>query len=162
LSSVYIETTIPSYLTAWPAKNLIAAAHQAITKEWWELRRTSFELFTSELVLSEAAAGDREAAKLRLEVMEGIPVLLSNDRVEWISDELVRDGLIPSSAAADAIHIAIAAVHRMTYLLTWNCRHIANAEKLPQIERFLARNHFHVPVVCTPEELLGDSDGDNS
>ena len=158
MPSVYIETTIPSYLTAWPARNLIAAAHQAITREWWALRRDSFQLFVSQLVITEASAGDLAAAELRLDALAGIPLLPFTDAVEWIASELARLGLVPANAAADAFHVAFASVHALDYLLTWNCRHIANAERLPAIEKFLSDNGFSVPNVCTPEELMGDVD----
>jgi hypothetical protein len=153
LQSVYIETTIPSYLTAWPARNLIAAAHQAITREWWSLRRDSFHMFISQLVITEASA-----AQLRLEALAGIPLLPFTDSIEWIAGELARLGLVPSNAAADAFHVAFASVHAVDYLLTWNCRHIANAERLPAIETFLRDNGFSIPNVCTPEELMGNDD----
>ena len=159
MDSVYVETTIPSYLTSWPAKNLVAAAHQAITREWWDSRRDSFQLYTSQLVIVESRGGDASAAQLRIDALHGIPVLSLTKDVEWIAGELEEKQLVPPSAGADAFHIGYAAVHRMTYLLTWNCRHIANAERLPAIERFLAENGYHVPIVCTPEELMGD---DNS
>jgi hypothetical protein len=162
LPSVYIETTIPSYLTAWPAKNLIAAAHQALTREWWELRRHEFDLFTSQLVIEEGSTGDPSAAQVRLDVLQGIPRLVSSETVEWIAAELERLALLPPKASADAFHIGYASAHRVDYLLTWNCRHIANAERLPAIQKFLADNGHHVPVVCTPEELMGDSDETNS
>jgi hypothetical protein len=162
LPSVYIETTIPSYLTAWPDKNLVAAAHQATTREWWELRRHRFELFTSQLVIQEASDGDPSAAQLRLDALRGIPILPLSDKVEYIAAELERLRLVPPKAGADAFHIGYASAHRMDYLLTWNCRHIANAERLPAIERFLADNGHHVPIVCTPEELMGDFDENNS
>ena len=158
MQSVYIETTIPSYLTAWPARNLIAAAHQAVTREWWVLRRNSFRLFVSQLVITEASAGDLAAAQLRLGALVGIPLLPSTDSVEWIASELGRLSLVPANAAADAFHVAFASVHAVDYLLTWNCRHIANAERLPGIKVFLRDNGFAVPNVCTPEELMGDVD----
>ena len=158
MQSVYIETTIPSYLTSWPARNLIAAAHQAITREWWSLRRDRFHLFVSQLVITEASSGDPAAAQLRLDALAGIPLLPFTDSVEWIAGELARLGLVPSNAAADAFHVAFASVHAVDYLLTWNCRHIANAERLPAIEKFLRDNGFSVPNVCTPEELMGDVD----
>lgn len=158
MDSVYIETTIPSYLTAWPTKNLVTAAHQALTREWWDKRRTSFELFTSELVLAEAAAGDPTAARFRLEALADLTSLPFTDEVKLIGDELSARGLVPPNATADALHIAYAAAHRMTYLLTWNCRHIANAERLPAIEQFLEDQGCHIPIVCTPEELMGDVD----
>ena len=132
--------------------------HQAITREWWELRRDSFQLFVSQLVIVEASAGNPAAAQLRLDALAGIPLLPSTDSVEWIAAELERLGLVPVNAAADAFHVAFASVHAVDYLLTWNCRHIANAERLPSIEVFLRDNGFAVSNVCTPEELMGDVD----
>jgi len=158
MASIYVETTIPSYLTAWPAKNVVAAAHQVITKEWWASQRSRFQLFTSELVLLEASYGDAEAVKLRLAVLQDISVLSWTPKIEWISSELLRLHLVPPNAAADSLHIAFAAVHSMDFLITWNCKHIANAERLPFIEAFLFRNGFHVPKVCTPEWLMGEID----
>jgi hypothetical protein len=159
--SVYVETTIASYLTAWPTKNLVAAAHQAVTREWWATRRHRFELFTSQLVVEEASAGDVDAAQRRLATLQGIPRLELFGEVQWIAEELKRLGLVPKPAGADALHIGYASIHNLDYLLTWNCRHIANAEKLPAIEQFLADSGFHVPIVCTPEELMGDPDETN-
>ena len=161
LQSVYLETTIPSYLTAWPARNLIAAAHQSITREWWAIRRDSFRLFVSQLVITEASFGDPNAVQLRMDALEGIPLLPFTEAVEWIASELERLGLVPANAAADAFHVAYASVHAVDYLLTWNCRHIANAERLPAIEAFLRDNGFAVPNVCTPEELMGYGDTTN-
>lgn len=158
MPSVYLETTIPSYLTAWPSRSLVAAAHQAITREWWTLRRADFELCVSQLVIAEISAGDATAARLRLDSITGIPTLPMTDEVEWIASEMERLGLVPPSAAADAFHVGYASAHSIDYLLTWNCRHIANAERLPAIRTFLQQNGFSIPIVCTPEELMGDHD----
>jgi predicted nucleic acid-binding protein len=155
LPSLYLESTIPSYLTAWPANDLIAAAHQAMTREWWQLRRDDFELYTSQLVIEEISAGDPTAAKLRLAALDQIRLLPLTDEVEWIATELSRKSLVPKNAEADAFHIAFATSHKLDYLLTWNCKHIANAERLPSIEKFLSDSSFHIPIVCTPEELMG-------
>jgi hypothetical protein len=156
--TLYLESTIPSYLTAWPAKDLIAAAHQAITREWWELRRHQFNLHSSQLVVEEISAGDPVAAEQRLAALQEATMLPLTESVEWIAGELARLSLVPESATADGFHIAYASAHHMKYLLTWNCRHIANAERLPAIERFLEQNGLFVPIVCTPEELMGDTD----
>ena len=135
----------------------MAAAHQAITREWWEKRRHHFELFTSQLVIEEATDGDPIAANLRVASLAGITLLESSDTVEWIAGELERLALVPPNAAADAFHIGYASDYGIDYLWTWNCRHIANAERWPGIARFLAESGLHVPVVCTPEELMGDT-----
>jgi hypothetical protein len=158
MPSVYLETTIPSYLTAWPSHNLVMAAHQAITREWWETQLRRFELFASQLVIEEASAGDETASALRLTALDQITVLASTSTVEWIAVELARLALVPPNAAADAFHIGYASAYVMDYLLTWNCRHIVNAERWPEITNFLRRSGLHVPVACTPEELMGDLD----
>lgn len=130
---VYVETTIPSYLTAWPSRDLVRAAQQQVTREWWD-RRATYDLFVSRLVLLECQAGDPTAAADRMAALAGIPVLEPTDEVATLADALVREVPLPPRAAADALHIATAAVHGMNYLLTWNCTHIANATFRPQIE----------------------------
>src|SRR2546430_8489882 len=117
--SVYVETTVPSYLTAWPSRDLVRAAHQQITREWWA-RRDGFELYTSRLVVQECQAGDPEAAAERLAALAGIPLLEQETDLADLAAALLRDVPLPAKAA-DALHIATAAVHGMQYLLTWNC-----------------------------------------
>jgi len=154
--SVYLETTIVSYLAANPSHDLVAAAHQRITHDWWENRRSAFRLYVSQLVIEEAEAGDADAAGRRMSYLTGIPVLELREEVLTLAGKLIEQGPIPAKAVADAIHIATAATHGMDYLLTWNLRHIANAEIRGQIERTCRRQGIEPPVLCTPEELLGD------
>lgn len=149
---VYIETTIPSYLTAWSSRDLVRAAHQQITREWWE-RRDAFELLVSRLVLVECQAGDPTAAVARLAALDGIPLLEQTAEAVALARALVRDVPLPPKAAADAIHIATAAVHGVQYLLTWNCTHIANAVFRPQIEAACRAAGYEPPLICTPQEL---------
>jgi predicted nucleic acid-binding protein len=152
---VYIETSIVSYLTARPSRDLIVAGHQQLTHDWWQHRRPLFDIFVSELVIQEAGRGDAEIAAKRLAVLEDVSQLeIRADAVE-LSRALLTRGPLPSKAAADALHIAIAAVHGVEYLLTWNCKHIANAEMRPMIERVCREQGFEPPVLCTPEELMG-------
>lgn len=127
---VYIETTIPSYLTSRPHPNLIIAAHQQITQTWWEVRRKHFGLFVSPFVVEEAGDGDEEAARKRLAVLDGIPQLVVTDAAERLAAVLLTKGAIPKTVATDAAHVAVATVHRMDYLLTWNCKHLANASRM--------------------------------
>jgi len=155
--SVYVETTVPSYLTAWRSRDLVRAAHQQITQEWWA-RRDKFDLFTSRLVLQECQAGDSEAAKDRLAALAGIPLLLQKPEVIGLAEALVRDVPLPPKAAADALHIATAAVHGIKYLLTWNCTHIANVALRTQIEMVCRAAGFEPPLICTPEELSPPGD----
>jgi len=131
--SVYIETSIPSYLTARPSRDVRAAAWQQIIGQWWDEARAAYDLFTSELTLVEASAGDPEAPKRRLESIKDIPELEIDEEVQKFAEQLIAEGGVPDTAEADALHLAVAAVHRMDYLLTWNCQHIDNAAKKPII-----------------------------
>lgn len=158
--SVYIETSIPSYLTARPSREIVAAAWQQITAEWWELARQHFELFTSELTLVEASAGHPEAAEKRLAVLRDIPRLEIQEEVQALAERLISQGGIPALAEADALHVAVAAVHGIDYLLTWNCRHIDNAVRKPVIRSICLDSGYPYPEICTPMELLPEKDED--
>jgi hypothetical protein len=127
MSRLYLETTIPSYLTSRPSRDLIIAGHQQVTKEWWEKRGYAFQLYISQLVVDEASAGDPVAARERLKVLQGLPLLDITPEVTELASGILASGRIPRKVATDAAHIAIAAVHGMDFLVTWNCAHIANA-----------------------------------
>jgi predicted nucleic acid-binding protein len=150
--TVYLETTIPSYLTAWPSRDLIRAAHQQLTREWW-VRREAFELYSSFLVVQECQAGDARAAADRLAALAGIPLLEQRKEAAELVKALMSEVPLPERASADALHIALAAVHGMQYLLTWNCTHIANAVLRPHIEAVCKAAGFEPPLICTPQEL---------
>lgn len=150
---VYLETTIASYLTALPTRDLIRAAHQQITTEWWQ-GRDRFDLFVSEAVLQEAAAGDTEASVRRLTALQGIRVLEATAEVAKLAHRLVTGGAVPAKAAVDAVHIAVAAVNGLDFRLSWNCTHIANAATRGRIEQACRAAEVVPPVICTPEELL--------
>ncbi len=152
---VYLETTIISYLTAKPSRDLIIAAHQELTHEWWEKRRKYFDLFVSQLVIQEASAGDKDAAKKRLSVLASIPLLELNENVTSLAGDLIKEKALPKKAVEDALHIAIAITHGVDYILTWNCKHIANAEKQHSITTTCHKKDFEAPIICTPEELMG-------
>jgi predicted nucleic acid-binding protein len=151
---VYLETTIPSLLTAWPSRDLIIAADQQVTKEWWCTRRRDFELFVSQVVLDEAAEGDKTAAAERLAEIHELPILEVNGEVEHVARALLNSGLIPVKASNDALHLAVAAVHQMHFLLTWNCRHLANAAIGGQLAATCRQAGFEMLVICTPRELM--------
>ena len=152
---LYLETTVPSYLTAWPSRDLIRAGHQQLTKEWWQTRRSGFDIYISQFVLDEAAAGDTEAARERLAALQGLPILDVSGEVVDLARALNASLALPEKAVTDAAHIATAAVHGMHFLLTWNCAHIANAEMFVAIERVCQEHGYSCPVICTPEELMG-------
>jgi hypothetical protein len=152
-SKVYLETTVISYLTALPSRDIVQAAHQQITREWWG-SRDRFELFVSEAVLQEAARGNAEAAARRLAALEGLPVLAVGAEVSELAERFVQVSAIPAKAAIDAVHIAVAVVSGMDYLLTWNCTHIANAAIRAKIEHTCRSAGLQPPIICTPEELM--------
>lgn len=153
---VYVETSVVSYLTARQSRDLVRAARQEVTLEWWDRRRKEFDLYISALVLQEAGQGDREAARKRLEALDGLPLLKLTDEAVVLAEALLKEGPLPAKAADDAIHLALATVSEMDFLLTWNCRHLANAELSGPAARFLRAKGYEPPVVCTPEELMGE------
>jgi hypothetical protein len=156
MPNVYLETTIVSYLTARPRRNLVVAAHLALTAERWNSRRQQFSLFVSRLVLDEAGAGDPEMAARRLAELGDFPILPLNEEAMELAQSFLDSGLMPEKAIDDALHVAVATLHRMDYLLTWNCRHIANAEILRGLTGLCGRAGFELPALCTPEQLMGD------
>ncbi len=151
---VYVETTVVSYLTARPSRDLIVAGHQQITHDWWDTRRGDYELCVSQLVFQEAGDGDPQAAQERLAVLATMTQLGIKDEAVSLAEELVRAGALPTKAENDALHIAVAAVHLVPYLVTWNCRHMANATMRARIESVCASKGFKAPIICTPEEMM--------
>ena len=152
-AKVFLETSVISYLTASPSRDIVSAAHQQITREWWN-QRSRFDLFVSQAVLREAARGDTEAAARRLAAVKGIPVLAVTAEASELAEQFLRETVLPAKAAIDAIHIAVAVVSGMDYLLTWNCSHIANARIRIRIEETCEDVGLQAPVICTPEELM--------
>jgi predicted nucleic acid-binding protein len=151
---VYIETTVVSYLTARPSRDVVIAGHQQITHEWWDTQRESYQLCISQLVRKEAGAGDATAAEERLDRLNAMTLLETSDEALDLAKELIQAGALPAKAADDALHIAVAAMNGIPYLLTWNCRHLANATMRPVIEKVCAGKGVKAPIICTPEELL--------
>ncbi len=156
MKTVYIETSIVSYLTSRPSRDVRAAAWQQLTLQWWEQERPRFEVFSSELVAAEAEAGDTTAARKRLGILDGLPVLPVDAFAKTLASRLISEGGVPSSAQADALHIAVACVNEMDYLLTWNCRHIDNAAAKPAIRMICVNASYTCPEICTPLELLSE------
>jgi predicted nucleic acid-binding protein len=152
--TVYVENSVISYLTAWRAQgNLRVAAHQDLTREWWDTKRYEFDLYVSTVVIEEAQDGDPLAAAARLAVVADLPVLDVTKEARDLAAILLRDTQLPAKANADALHIATAAVHGMDYLITWNCKHIANAFILRSVEAVCRANGYEPPVLCTLEEF---------
>src|SRR5262245_55519278 len=153
--TVYIETSIVSYLTARPSRDLLVAAHQQLTVAWWDQQRSHYEFFTSQVVLAEARAGDPGAAQRRVAVLEPLPLLDVTDAAITLAAALVSEQALPTQAAQDALHFAVACVHGLEYLLTWNCAHLANARLRSRIEQICREAGYVPPIICTPEELEG-------
>jgi hypothetical protein len=151
---LYLETTIPSYLTARPSRDLQTARLQRITARWWNSWRTSFDIYISEHVWTEAAAGDAGAAQRRLDLIDPYVWLEKDGRSAALTNRLMADCGLPKRAETDAKHVAVATVHSMRFLLTWNCAHLVNPEFSPKIGACCALEGYECPVICTPEQLL--------
>lgn len=153
---IYIESTIPSYVVARPARDILQAARQQLTRDWWELQRERHELFTSQVVLDEIAGGDAAMASQRLQLLHDVPLLELTVEANELGREILFSGLLPASADGDAAHIALATVHEMDILLTWNCRHIANAAIQQRLRRLAEKHGYTLPSLATPEESMSE------
>lgn len=161
MDTVYIETSIVSHASAWPSSDIQIAAVQHQARQWWSTGRHNFELVTSQLVIDEASAGDPTAVAERLKLLDGLATVPIDEDVRTLAREIVSTSLMPQKAAADALHVAAAAVAGIQYLLTLNCKHIANAHQLPRIYRLLDERGFGELLICTPVEFLGGDDDDD-
>ena len=153
-STVYLETSIIGYLASRPSRDLITAANQQLTRDWWDQSREQFDLYISEAIVAECSAGDPQAAQERLNVLAGIPVLDVTEATDSLAGKLLKQVPLPEKAAVDALHIAIATVNGIDYLLTWNCTHIANAALQHRIEAICRATGFASPTICTPQQLM--------
>jgi len=154
--TVYIETSVVSYYISRPSRDLITVARQQVTREWWEETRQQFDAYISALVLEEAKGGDTSASEKRLEALAGMPVLKVSDEAENLAEILVSSGPIPEEHSEDALHIALATVNGMDFLLTWNFSHINNAQMKSKIIKVTERHGYECPIICSPDELLGE------
>ena len=154
----YIETTVVSYLTARPSRDVVVAGHQQITHDWWRTAPERFELVASQFVVDEANAGDASAASRRQAALEPVTLLDATDEALALAQELIRSGAIPATYPEDAAHIAIAVANGAAYIVTWNCRHIANATMRWRIERVCREQGYEPAIICTPEELMEPED----
>ena len=153
-AKVYIETTVISYLTARPSRDVVIAGHQKITRDWWQTDRDKFDLMASQLVVREASEGDPQAAKERLEKLTTLTLLEVTEEAMTLAQELLTTRAVPEKAAEDALHLAIAVTNGVEYLLTWNCKHLANATMRTKIEDVCRAAGYEPVIICTPEELL--------
>ncbi len=155
-AKVYLETSLVSYLTSNPSRDIVVASRQQITQIWWDTQRTRFTLYISPFVIQEASDGDPNAVKKRLSIIRHFPLLEVNEEILALAHNLLNDKAVPEKSTGDALHLAIAAFYRMDYLLTWNYKHLANAEKRYLITRTIQSNGYSSPIICTPDELMGE------
>ena len=154
--TVYIETSVIGYLTARSSNNLILMANVEVTREWWDSRRPQFALYISQVVLDEVARGDLEVAARRLEILRDFPLLEIDQAVQNLAAQFLNKSNLPPSAPDDALHIAAATVYGLDYLLTWNCKHIANAQMQKKLIQIGFDAGYELPTICTPYELMGE------
>ncbi len=152
--TLYLETTIPSYYTARVSQNLIVAAHQALTEEWWQREAQKYDIYISQFVLDEAEAGDPDAAQRRMAFLNSFPLLEVTDEVLSLTENILSTQLFPAKAIRDVSHIAIASVHGIEYLLTWNCTHINHAATKEKVRIVCGQEGWLFSIICTPEELM--------
>ena len=151
---VYLETSVVSYLVGRLSRDVVVLGNQELTREWWANRRVEYELFISEIVIGEATIGDTELARQRLEIAAELSLLAVTEEAEHLAPLLLRAAGLAPNAETDALHMAVAAVHGMDYLLSWNCSHIANATIRRAIEKQCRVSGYEPPVICTPQELI--------
>nr|VFJ44879.1 MAG: hypothetical protein BECKFW1821A_GA0114235_100850 [Candidatus Kentron sp. FW]VFJ50695.1 MAG: hypothetical protein BECKFW1821B_GA0114236_100744 [Candidatus Kentron sp. FW] len=152
-ATVYVESSVISYLTSRPSRDVVIAARQAITGEWWDEHRSQYEVFISALVEDEISQGDLEAAERRLALVDDIPALDITDQANILAKDLITKGAMPKNSKEDALHLGIATAAGMDYLLTWNFKHINNVETKGAIARVVRKHGFVCPMLCSPEEL---------
>jgi hypothetical protein len=156
MESVYLETTFISYLVARPSRDVIVAGHQQTTQEWWANRRDQFECSVSQVVIDEASVGDPAEVQKRLAIIGGLPALALTDEANALTKAIMASGILPPHVVRDAAHVAVAAVHAVDFLLTWNCKHLANAQIARRIAVVCEKLGRKMPITCTPDELMGD------
>lgn len=156
METIYIETTVVSYLVANPSRDSILAAHQQLTRQWWQDERQRYQCVTSREVLREAGMGDAEMSRRRAEALAGLTVLKVEDSARKLARAIVAEKILPPAAVSDAVHAVVASQHQVNILLTWNCRHLANPHSLGKLREFMARHGLVLPEICTPIELVGE------
>ena len=150
---VYVETTVISDATALPTRDLVQAGRQLVTREWWNTAAERFDLFSSNVVANESKRGDPDAAKRRVDALQGIPELKTDEKALALASELIARKAVPPEYPDDALHIATAALNGMDYLVSWNFKHITNAHTIPLVERICRENGYACPCICTPQML---------
>lgn len=153
MPSVYIETTIPSFYYE-TREDPESVAMRNWTREWWDSERVRFECFTSAAVVDELESGNYPGKPETLQLVQGLPWLEVNAEIEEIVEVYLANYLMPNDSVGDALHLAIASFHKADYLLTWNCKHLANANKRHHVRRINERLRISTPEILTPMELI--------
>jgi hypothetical protein len=154
MNSVYIESTIPSYLTAQTSANLVASARILLTQKWWESESQKYQLYISDVVLAECTVGDPAAVARRSDILRGLPVLENTGECQHLAEAIYENLRLPAKAKYDAFHLAIACYHEVDYLLSWNFKHIVNASLIRKLREITEAFQYELPQICTPEELI--------
>lgn len=156
MECIYIETSIISYLVARPSNNLISAARQKITFDWWNREKGKYKIYISELVIAECSRGDKNAVRTRLNFVQNIPFLKINKGCIELAELFFNKAFLPEKARDDALHVAIATYYKMDFLLTWNCRHLANAHFIRKLQTISFEEGLVIPTICTPQEITNE------
>ena len=161
METVYIETTVVSYLVANPSRDPVLAAHQQLTRQWWQDERRRYGCVTSQEVLREAGLGDAEMSRRRLEALAVLTLIAVDESARGLTRTLMATGILPVAAGSDALHLVLASQHQLDLLLTWNCRHLANPHIAGKLRAFMHQYGLALPEICTPVELMGDCLNEN-
>lgn len=153
--TVYIETTIPSYLAARTSRDIVVAGHQQLTHDWWQDHKARYDLFISEAVVQEAAKGDSVAAERRMEYIASLPVLPVSREIMALAEQYLALLFIPPKAALDAVHLACCVKHKMDFMMTWNCKHLAHGSVIKRLNEYNMEHRLFLPTIVTPDELMG-------
>lgn len=159
MDTVYIETTIVGHLGGRILNDALIALRQRSTRLWWTAQSSRYKCFVSLLVIDECSAGNAASAEERLRIISNLDVLGGSPEADELANALLNSKAIPVSEPRDAMHISLAATNGVKYLLTWNFKHIANAQLRSKIEGTCRANGFEPPIICTPDELMGLDDG---
>jgi len=157
-SKLYLETSVVSYKVARPSRDVLVLARQQVTREWWEKSLQKYDVYISGIVIQEAEQGDPEAARERLDLIAPFPILAISEEAERLAALYLREMPLPPKALRDALHMAIASLNGMEYLVTWNCQHIAQGRIKRRLLEINTREGIESPIICTPEELGDEAD----
>lgn len=158
MDSVYLETTVVGNIAGRLHPDPAIAARQQVTRTWWATAAERYELFISQVIVDECAAGDSAAASERLEVIRSLPLLDETRAAEQLADLLIARLAVPESQPRDALHIAVAAVHGIQFIATWNFKHLLNPHLQAKIADSCYEGGYVPPVICTPEQLIESED----